>query len=144
MFNQSHSPTKKIPGSSSSSDMPNSYTNIHAIFSNIQHAVAQACTLFNARPRNGVWTNNPNTISADIGSLLDGIQSTVIHIPPFSLGENTLVWVYSVAASRSASPRHFAFFTSRLAELLSRTGHQDIPGYLSKLSLPSDSNDNKN
>lgn len=59
-------------------------------------------------------------------ALLDKLHSTVRDIPPFALGENSLVWVYYVAAGNSTQGHHREYFTARLAELLDRLGHENI------------------
>jgi len=106
------------------------------IFASIESAMAQACSIYNLRPSlNPERVLGSSTSSSEMDNLLDSLRSTVNGVPPFAPGENTLVWVYSVAASRSTNPEHSAFFTSRLAELLRRIGHQDISGYFSALSI---------
>jgi hypothetical protein len=134
-FSQAYDPSKKSFGQTEL--VPRVQLKVCDIFASIEGAMAQACSIYNLRP-----SLNPHetilesrTYSSEIDTLLESLRSTVNGVPPFAPGENTLVWVYSVAASRSTRPEHCAFFTSRLAELLRRIGHQDISGYLSALSI---------
>jgi hypothetical protein len=137
MFNQSYNPTEKTFVSSGSSSTPHTNVKMCDIFTNIESATAQACFIYNAKSSLSTAGTSaaPSFRSDELEILLNNLQSTVSGIPPFALGENTLVWVYSVAASLSAKPKHCAFFASRLTELLSRVGHQDIPGYLTAVSI---------
>jgi hypothetical protein len=96
--------------------------------------MVQACSIYNYSSS----LNRPEIVygsSTDLDDLLDNLRSTVSELPPYAPGENTLLWVYSIGASRSARAEHVAFFMSRLAELLSRIGYHDISGYLSTISM---------
>ncbi|KAL2852941.1 hypothetical protein BJY01DRAFT_83150 [Aspergillus pseudoustus] len=97
------------------------------IFSLIQSAVVRACTLYNFLSIDTEQTS----ATSEINLILDDIKSTASRVPEYSLGENSLVWVYQIAISKSTQPDHQAFFTSRLAELLRRIGYDDIPEALS-------------
>ncbi|KAL3465838.1 hypothetical protein BJX64DRAFT_251997 [Aspergillus heterothallicus] len=105
----------------------NDPTSTCRVFTLIQSAVTQACTLYTLS-----FTDSGQESSlSEINILLDGIKSTASQVPEYALGENSLVWVYSTAMSKSTQPDHQAFFTSRLAELLRRLGYDDIREALS-------------
>jgi hypothetical protein len=134
-FSQAYDPSKRSFGQTEL--LPRVPLKVCDIFASIEGAMAQACSIYNLRPSLDPRERivGSSTFSSEMNILLDSLRSTVNGVPPFAPGENTLVWVYSVAASRSTRPEHCAFFTSRLAELLRRIGHQDISGYLSALSI---------
>ncbi|KAB5584918.1 hypothetical protein GE09DRAFT_8213 [Coniochaeta sp. 2T2.1] len=64
--------------------------------------------------------------SEEVDKLLEKLQCTIQEISPFALGETSLVRVCYVATTNSAHARHRTFFASRLAELLRRTGHDNV------------------
>jgi hypothetical protein len=136
-FSQSYSVSKKTLASNKSSISPHSHLKLSHIFANLESAMVQACSIYQSwpSPRFARSTPVPNDSTNELDRLLDNLQSTVSNIPPFTPGENTLVWVYTIAASQSSIPKHCAFFSSRLAELLDRIGHQDISGYLAGISV---------
>ncbi|KAE9370972.1 hypothetical protein N431DRAFT_485060 [Stipitochalara longipes BDJ] len=136
-FSQGYNPSTKSFGPKDLLRLPCSPLKMCDIFASIENATAQACSVYNLRPALDHHESIPrsNASSSEIDILLDTLRTTVNNVPPFTPGENSLVWVYSIAASRSSRPEHCAFFTSRLAELLRRIGHQDISGYLSALSI---------
>ncbi|KAI5463909.1 hypothetical protein BGZ63DRAFT_353811 [Mariannaea sp. PMI_226] len=111
--------------------------NLHEIFLALETAMAQACQLYRLIPTTNLPGNNHISTAqlTEAGRLLDKLQSTVHNVPPFSLGENSLVWVYYVAATRSAQIHHRTFFASRLAELLHRIGHDNVNDILAKSNI---------
>ncbi|KAH8799136.1 hypothetical protein F5884DRAFT_742713 [Xylogone sp. PMI_703] len=118
-FTKSYGQTKKATASKVSTHLPLSHSKLYGVFEMLESATSQACSI------HGYWAYSTPTENAlepaatvtDLDVLLDNLQSTVSGIPPFAPGENSLIWVYSIAVSRSTRPKHCAFFTSRLAEL---------------------------
>lgn len=102
----------------------------------MESAMAQACHIYSlpttSSPLDSSGSDSDSS-SDDLNRLLDKLQSTVRKIPPYSLGENSLTWVYFVAASRSRRLDHNAFFVARLAELLQRIGHDRVNELLAGL-----------
>ncbi|KAH8130484.1 hypothetical protein LI328DRAFT_153130 [Trichoderma asperelloides] len=106
------------------------------VFSAIESAVAQACHIY-ALPASSPPLESSNTdsdsSSDELNKLLDRLQATVTKVPPYALGENSLTWVYFIAASRSKRIDHSAFFVARFAELLQRIGHEKVNELLAGL-----------
>ncbi|KAL6910086.1 hypothetical protein GGI43DRAFT_826 [Trichoderma evansii] len=106
------------------------------IFSAIESAVAQACHIYtlpvSSTPLESASTDSDSS-SDELNKLLDRLQTTVTKVPPYALGENSLTWVYFVAASRSKRIDHSAFFVARFAELLQRIGHERVNELLAGL-----------
>lgn len=106
------------------------------IFSSLESAMAQACHIYTlpttSSPLESSGSDSEST-SDDVNRLLDRLQVTVRKIPPFALGENSLTWVFFVAASRSRRIDHSAFFVARFAELLQRIGHEKVNELLAGL-----------
>lgn len=106
------------------------------VFSSMESAMAQACHIYSlpttSSPLDSSGSDSDSS-SDDLNRLLDKLQNTVRKIPPYSLGENSLTWVYFVAASRSRRLDHNAFFVARLAELLQRIGHDRVNELLAGL-----------
>lgn len=102
----------------------------------MESAMAQACHIYTlpttSSPLDSSGSDSDSS-SDDLNRLLDKLQTTVRKIPPYSLGENSLTWVYFVAASRSRRLDHNAFFVARLAELLQRIGHDRVNELLAGL-----------
>lgn len=106
------------------------------IFSAIESAVAQACHIYRLPASNiSIEISSPGSDSSydDLNKMLDRLQATVTKIPPYALGENSLTWVYFIAASRSKRIDHNAFFVARFAELLQRIGHDRVNELLAGL-----------
>ncbi|KAK4062478.1 transcriptional regulator family: Fungal Specific TF [Trichoderma aggressivum f. europaeum] len=106
------------------------------VFSSMESAVAQACHIYSLPTTSSPFESSgsdSDSSSDDFNKLLDKLQITVRKIPPYSLGENSLTWVYFVAASRSRRIDHNAFFVARLAELLQRIGHDRVNELLAGL-----------
>lgn len=106
------------------------------IFSAIESAVAQACHIYTLPTSSTpIEISSPDSDSSydDLNKLLDRLQATVAKIPPYALGENSLTWVYFIAASRSKRIDHSAFFVARFAELLQRIGHDRVNELLAGL-----------
>lgn len=82
--------------------------------------MALACDIYNLE--------DSDASPKELELLLDRLRSTVIAIPPFAPGENSLVWVLFVAASKSSATEHCSFFTLRLVELLRRVNHDQAEG----------------
>lgn len=110
------------------------------IFSSLESAMAQACHIYtlttNIPQACHIYTLTPKKCSAQstnglaapsvpIDTLLDRLKTTVTEIPPYTPGEESLVWILLVAASRSTKFEHAAFFTSQLTELMSRIGYDN-------------------
>lgn len=105
-------------------------------FSAIESAVAQACHIYTMPVSSTpIEISSPDSDSSydDLNKLLDRLQATVAKIPPYALGENSLTWVYFIAASRSKRIDHSAFFVARFAELLQRIGHDRVNELLAGL-----------
>lgn len=106
------------------------------IFSAIESAVAQACHIYtlptSSSPLESGNTDSDSS-SDELNKLLDRLQATVVKVPPYALGENSLTWVYFTAASRSKRIDHSAFFVARFAELLQRIGHEKVNELLAGL-----------
>lgn len=106
------------------------------IFSAIESAVAQACHIYtlpaSSTPLESSSTDSDSS-SDDLNKLLDRLQVTAAKIPPYALGENSLTWVYFIAASKSKRIDHSAFFVARFAELLQRIGHDRVNELLAGL-----------
>lgn len=109
---------------------------LYEMFSAMESAMVQACHIYTlptiSSPLEGSGSDSESS-SDDVDKLLDRLQSTVRKIPPFALGENSLTWVYFVAASRSRRIDHSAFFVARFAELLQRIGHEKVNELLAGL-----------
>ncbi|PTB67750.1 hypothetical protein BBK36DRAFT_1168125 [Trichoderma citrinoviride] len=109
---------------------------LYEVFSAIESAVAQACHIYSlptaSSPLESSGSESESS-SDDSDALLDRLQVTVRKIPPYALGENSLTWVYYVAASRARRIDHSAFFVARFAELLQRIGHDKINELLAGL-----------
>lgn len=109
---------------------------LYEVFSSMESAMAQACHIYSlpttSSPLDSSGSDSDSS-SDDLNRLLDKLQITVRKIPPYSLGENSLTWVYFVAASRSRRIDHNAFFVARLAELLQRIGHDKVNELLAGL-----------
>lgn len=135
-FTECYGQTKKVASSKGLTHLPLNHSRLYGIFETLETATNQACSIYGYRaPSSPIESAlEPGATVTDLDVLLDNLQSTVSDIPPFAPGENSLIWVHSVAVSRSTRPKHCAFFKSRLAELLRRTGHQDITGYLATVS----------
>ena len=97
-------------------------------FSALQNATTKAVEIYTlsrlaghqaSEPGNLVWEQD--TLD-QLESMLRTLQTTIKDVIPFALGENTLVWVYYIAATRSVSTEHRAFFTSKLADILQLVG----------------------
>ncbi|EHK49310.1 hypothetical protein TRIATDRAFT_92385 [Trichoderma atroviride IMI 206040] len=74
------------------------------IFSAIESAVSQACHIYTIPTSSTpIEISSPDSDSSydDLNKLLDRLQATVVKIPPYALGENSLTWVYFIAASRN-------------------------------------------
>ncbi|CAH0027617.1 unnamed protein product [Clonostachys rhizophaga] len=112
---------------------------ISEIFVKIDTATTLACEIHSLAStrifEQGVDETTAENALKRLDDLLDGLRTIVSSIPPFSLGENGLVWVCSIAASTSQKEHHKAFFASHLAQLLRRTGHPDIKGVLSSMNV---------
>lgn len=100
---------------------------LYNIFSSLESAMAQACHIYNlTHLASSVQSTRERTVSSDLlNPLLDRLEMTIKEIPPFTPGENSLVWILFVAASKSIRLEHAAFFTSRLRELMPRVGYDD-------------------
>lgn len=112
---------------------------ISEIFVKLDKATTLACEIHSLAStqvsEQGVDARTTENALRRLDDLLDGLKTIVSSIPPFSLGENGLVWVCSIAASSSQKEHHKAFFASHLAQLLRRTGHPDIKGVLSSMNV---------
>ncbi|KAL7929220.1 hypothetical protein V8C35DRAFT_201013 [Trichoderma chlorosporum] len=109
---------------------------LYEVFSSLESAMAQACHIYTLPTTSSPLESNGSdseSSSDDLNRLLDKLQITVRKIPPFSLGENSLTWVYFVAALRSRRIDHSAFFVARFAELLQRIGHDKVNELLAGL-----------
>ncbi|KAL7949763.1 hypothetical protein V8C42DRAFT_220584 [Trichoderma barbatum] len=109
---------------------------LYEVFSSLESAMAQACHIYSLPTTSSPLESSGSdseSASDDVNRLLDKLQITVRKIPPFSLGENSLTWVYFVAASRSRRVDHSAFFVARFAELLQRIGHDKVNELLAGL-----------
>ena len=73
--------------------------------------MAQACSIYNSKPTLSALEIIPGSATSpnELDGLLENLRSTVCDMD--APGENTLVWVYSIAASRSIRPEHGAFFS---------------------------------
>jgi hypothetical protein len=131
-FTEGYNPFTKSFKSTKFLRSPCNHAKMCDIFASIESTTAQACSIYNliSAYDHHESVSRLSTSLSELNTLLNALTSTVSNIPPFALGENSLVWVYSVAASQSSRPEHCVFFTSQLAELLRRVGHQDISGYL--------------
>jgi hypothetical protein len=98
------------------------------MFSSLEKAMGQACQIYNLPPtgNSSLHSHEIDQSSEDLDTLLAQLAQTVRNIPPYALGENSLAWVYYVAASKSTQMDHSAFFTSRLVDLLHRMGYNDV------------------
>jgi hypothetical protein len=103
-----------------SSILPLGQQDFRGIFSKIEYAVAIACQLHESYLPATLADSNSSRNELD--ELLDRLQATTVDMLPFTLGENSLVWVYSTAALRSRRADHKSFFALRLAELQKRSG----------------------
>ncbi|GAD91484.1 conserved hypothetical protein [Paecilomyces variotii No. 5] len=106
---------------------------LEEIFSSLESAVAQACRIhtLTSTGQNMGQTATPEVLDP----LLARLKVTISKIPPFTPGENSLVWTLFVAAAKSTKPEHTAFFTSRLAELLRRTGYENMEESPTSISM---------
>lgn len=100
---------------------------LYETFRSMEDATSLACQIYKM---SSTTDPNNNTEQQQLSSqstiaLLNKLQSTVHNIPPFALSENSLVWVYYVAAGNSTQSHHREYFTSRLAALLDRLGHEN-------------------
>jgi hypothetical protein len=109
---------------------------LYEIFSSMESAMTQACQIYTLPTTTSPLESSDSDSESSFGNvnrMLDRLQTTVAKIPPFSLGENSLTWVYFVAASRSRRIDHSAFFVARFAELLQRIGHEKVNELLAGL-----------
>lgn len=91
---------------------------VRTIFDRLELAVRQAC---------GIYTRHllQNTTPEETTFSLEKLKDTVEVIPSYCPGEQTLAWVYFVAAAESTLKVHRRFFTTKLRELYERTNFVD-------------------
>ncbi|KKP02181.1 hypothetical protein THAR02_05728 [Trichoderma harzianum] len=87
--------------------------NLTRIFKSISEAIKYTCYIYYYHIMN-------DTPPLDIEHVLDKLKDATQHVPPYAPGENSLAWVYFVAAAESSVPIRRLYFTKRLMGLLER------------------------
>lgn len=90
------------------------------MFSALQNATAQAVKIYRLSRMDDEHHTDQKSLRDKQNKLLDALQSTIDDVPPFTLGENALVWALYTAAMSSTRMAHRIFFTSKLAAILER------------------------
>ncbi|EHK18830.1 uncharacterized protein TRIVIDRAFT_66857 [Trichoderma virens Gv29-8] len=86
---------------------------ILSIFKAIEEAIKQACNIYSSH----ILHNAP---PANIEETLDNLKITVDGIPAYAPGENSLAWVYFIAAAESSAPAKRNFFSKKLMGIFER------------------------
>ncbi|KAL7916717.1 hypothetical protein GGI35DRAFT_433886 [Trichoderma velutinum] len=87
--------------------------NLTRIFKSISEAIKHTCYIYYYHIMN-------DTLPPDLEDVLDRLKDTTQNIPPYAPGENSLAWVYFVAAAESSVPTRRIYFTKRLMGILER------------------------
>ncbi|KAH0523228.1 hypothetical protein TsFJ059_008263 [Trichoderma semiorbis] len=87
--------------------------NLTRIFKSISEAIKYTCYIYYYHIMN-------DTPPLDIEHVLNKLKDATQHIPPYAPGENSLAWVYFVAAAESSVPIRRLYFTKRLLGLFER------------------------
>ncbi|UKZ79440.1 hypothetical protein TrVFT333_007195 [Trichoderma virens FT-333] len=87
--------------------------NLTRIFKSISEAIKHACYIYYYHIMN-------DTLPPDSEDVLNKLKDTTRHIPPYAPGENSLAWVYFIAAAESSLPIERIYFTRRLMGILER------------------------
>lgn len=83
------------------------------IFKSISEAIKYACYIYYYHVMNDI-------LPPDLEDVLVKIKDTARHIPPYAPGENSLAWVYFIAAAESSVPTKRIYFTRQLMGLFER------------------------
>ncbi|RFU73498.1 hypothetical protein TARUN_8751 [Trichoderma arundinaceum] len=87
--------------------------NLTRIFKSISEAIKYACYIYYYHIMN-------DTLPPDLEDVLNKLKDTSRHIPPYAPGENSLAWVYFIAAAESSNPTERIYFTKRLMGIFER------------------------
>jgi hypothetical protein len=87
--------------------------NLTQIFKSISEAIKYACYIYYYHIMN-------DTLPPDLEEVLLKLKDTTRRIPPYAPGEDSLAWVYFIAAAESSVPTERLYFTRRLMGLFER------------------------
>lgn len=87
--------------------------NLTRIFKSISEAIKHACYIYYYHIMN-------DTLPPDLDDVLNKLKDATRHIPPYAPGENSLAWVYFIAAAESSLPMKRLYFTKRLMGIVER------------------------
>ena len=94
-------------------------SNLYIVFAKLENAVKQACAIYSYRTLNDMCPDG-------IGVLLNVLKETVMGIPSYTPGENSLAWVYFIAAAESSTLGDRTFFAKRLMGIYERGTFEDV------------------